>query len=279
MKLARFDSGNGPRLGIVSDGILEIGRHLPAAPEHMAALIEGWVHWRHKLEGISTLPADHKREDVQLLAPVERPGKILGIGLNYADHAAESRISRSNDPIWFAKTPNTVNDPYGDIEMPRVSEQLDYEGELVAIIGRRCRNATPAEAGEAVFGYAVGNDVSVRDWQFKTSQFLLGKSFDGHAPFGPWITTADEVDEARLAISTRVNGEVRQSSSTASLILTPSDMVGYLSQVMTLEPGDIIFTGTPGGIGSARKPPVWLKRGDLVSVAIEGLGEIRNRVA
>jgi 2-keto-4-pentenoate hydratase/2-oxohepta-3-ene-1,7-dioic acid hydratase in catechol pathway len=280
MKLARFDAGNGPELGLIHGGVIALRRALTAAPTDLAALIADWPRWQGQLIEIAlTRTPDFALEGVKFLAPIPKPGKVLGIGLNYADHVAESGMEKPADQLWFSKPATAVTGPTDPIPLPRVSDQLDYEAELVVVIGPSAgRYLDDEEAKNAIFGYCVGNDVSVRDWQFKTSQFMLGKSFDGHAPCGPWIVTADEVDAATLDIICRVNGEVRQSSNTHNLIFDPVSQVRYLSQVMTLEAGDLLFTGTPGGVGAGFNPPRWLKNGDVVEVEIAGIGKLTNRV-
>jgi 2-keto-4-pentenoate hydratase/2-oxohepta-3-ene-1,7-dioic acid hydratase in catechol pathway len=204
----------------------------------------------------------------------------MAIGLNYADHIAESKMETPEHQIWFSKAPTAVNGPYDAIQAPKVSQTLDYEAELVAIVGKGGRHIAKADAAGAVFGYCCGNDATVRAWQARTSQWVLGKSFDTHAPFGPWITTADEVaDPHALSIRCLVNGEVRQNSNTRHLVFNVWDQIEELSQVMTLEPGDLIFTGTPGGVGAAMTPRRFLKHGDRVQVEIEGLGALDNPCA
>jgi 2-keto-4-pentenoate hydratase/2-oxohepta-3-ene-1,7-dioic acid hydratase in catechol pathway len=198
--------------------------------------------------------------------------------MNYADHVVEAGTEMPTSQIWFTKAATSVNNPYSPILRPRISTALDYEAELVIVIGKRCRYVDETEAKNAIFGYSVGNDVSVRDWQMRTSQFVLGKSFDTHAPYGPWISTGDEIDEKNLSIKCFVNGDLRQSSNTKNLIFNCAAQVSHLSQAMTLEPGDIIFTGTPGGVGAAMKPPQWLVPGDKVRVEIDGIGAIENMV-
>ena len=279
MKLARFARGSTRGLAlVVEDGLVEIARHLPGAPTEMASLLEQRHALAEALTALAGAPPDHSFASVELLAPIHAPRKIMAIGLNYADHVEESGLGRPTAQMWFAKMPNALNDPYAPVPLPIVSDQLDYEAELVAVIGTRCRHVARRDAPDVIAGYAVGNDVSVRDWQRKTTQFLLGKSFDGHAPVGPWITTSDEVDPHALGIRCLVNGEVRQSSNTRNLIFNVYDMVEELSKAMTLEPGDLIFTGTPGGVAAAMTPPKWLRAGDVVRVEIEGLGHIENRV-
>jgi len=213
-----------------------------------------------------------------LLSPVRRPGKIMGIGLNYADHAAEAAMELPKDQLWFSKAATAINDPFGGLQLPRVSDALDYEAELVIVIGRKCRHVARSDVRSVIFGYCAGNDATVRDWQFKTSQFVLGKSFDSHAPIGPWIVTADALDPSALEITCKVNGELRQHSNTRHLIFDCAAIIEHLSKAMTLEPGDLIFTGTPSGVGAVMKPPKFLRVGDVVRVEIEGIGAIENKV-
>ncbi|KWR72992.1 MULTISPECIES: fumarylacetoacetate hydrolase family protein [Pseudomonas] len=282
MKLCTFKTPGGlVGVGIVSgEGIIRVADHLSAAPRDMAGLIGEWQLWQEPLQRLAQLQkADFALDEVTLLAPVPRPGKILGIGLNYADHVAESGMATPADQLWFAMMNTAANGPYAPIDLPRVSEQLDYEAEMVFVIGKRCRHVSREQAREAIFGYCVGNDVSVRDWQLRTSQFVLGKSFDGHAPFGPWLVTPDEVGNPHeLGIRCFVNDEKRQDSNTRELIFDCYQQVEHLSKVMTLEPGDVIFSGTPGGVGVGFKPPRWLREGDRVRVEIDGLGAIENIV-
>jgi 2-keto-4-pentenoate hydratase/2-oxohepta-3-ene-1,7-dioic acid hydratase in catechol pathway len=282
MKLVTFSTaGSAPATGLAVDGgVIDIAKHLPDAPRDMIALIDAWPAWRERLASlVASREADISFDAVTLLAPVPRPGKILGIGLNYADHVEESGMARPADQLWFAKMPTSATGPFAPVELPRVSEQLDYEAELAFVIGKRCRHVQRERAHEVIFGYCVANDVSVRDWQLQTSQFTIGKSFDTHAPFGPWIVTADAVaDPHALGIRCFVNGEKRQDSNTAQLIFDCYAQVEHLSKAMTLEPGDLILTGTPGGVGVAMKPARWLRAGDRMKVEIDGIGAIENIV-
>lgn len=279
MKIVRFAVNDGdPRLGLArEDGIVDLTAR-PGFPASMVDLIAQWDQIAPRIARLSDVPADFATPDVRLLAPIARPGKILALGLNYADHAAEAAMELPTEQFWFCKQGTSINDPYGDIELPKVSACLDYEAELVFVIGKRIRHASREEAKDAIFGYCCGNDVSVRDWQFKTTQVMIGKSFDTHAPIGPWIVTADEIDPHHLGIRCFVNGEKRQDSNTHHFIFDCYDQVSYLSKVMTLEPGDIVFTGTPSGVAAVMKPPLWLKEGDVVRVEIDGIGAIENRV-
>ena len=222
----------------------------------------------------------HALTDVRLLAPV-RPRKFLAIGLNYADHIAESGMEAPQFPIFFNKQTTCVIGPDDDLHMPRVSSLLDYEGELAIVIGERCRHVPVEEASEVIAGYTITNDVSVRDWQLRTPTMTMGKSFDTHGPLGPWIVTADELgDPHDLRIRTFVNEEKRQDGSTSEMVFNCFEQVAHLSQAFTLEPGDVIATGTPAGVGAARQPfpEGLLKIGDVVRIEIDGIGELTNTV-
>jgi 2-keto-4-pentenoate hydratase/2-oxohepta-3-ene-1,7-dioic acid hydratase in catechol pathway len=277
MKLARFERGNGPEIGIVTaSGMLPASGSLPQIGVDITGLIAAWDRYGallrdFEIRGGAAVPM----EALRLLSPVARPGKILAIGLNYADHIAESGMPTPKQQVWFCKHDNAVAAPGDPILLPRVSSMTDYEAELVAVLGASVKHVSGADAAAAVFGYCVGNDLSVRDWQWETPQWMLGKSFDGHAPFGPWITTADEVgDPHRLGIRAIINGETRQNSNTRHLVFSVWDQIAHLSKAMTLSPGDIIFTGTPGGVGAATKS--WLKAGDTVRIEIDELGAIEG---
>ncbi|MDB5580110.1 MAG: fumarylacetoacetate hydrolase family protein [Bradyrhizobium sp.] len=282
MKLATFTTDTIPEVGILTaQGLIPLSRALPRVAPDMVALITAWDDARGEIERAGAdLSAVIPLDQARILAPIARPGKMLAIGLNYADHVAESRMETPVNQVWFCKQPSAVNGPFDPIMIPRVSDRIDYEAELVAVIGRRGKHISKATAPDHLFGYCCGNDVSVRDWQLQTPQWMLGKSFDTHAPFGPWIVTADEVgDPHALAISCLVNGETRQSSNTRHLIFNIFDQVEHLSKAMTLEPGDVIFTGTPGGVGAVMKPPRFLAAGDTVRVEIDRLGAIEAVMA
>ena len=275
MKLATFETGGVEHIGIVSgDGLIEL-------PGDMVSLIRDWAKRKEDVTRIAREEKpQYKLSGVHLLAPVPRPQKILAIGLNYADHIQESGQPMPERQIWFSKLPNAVNGPFDAIEIPKASAAVDYEAELVFIIAKRCRDISREDAANVVFGYCAGNDISVRDWQFQTSQWILGKSFDTHAPFGPFIVTADEVgDPHTLGIRCFVNGEKRQDSNTQNLVFDVYDQVALLSRTMTLFPGDVIFTGTPGGVGFASRPPNFLKSGDVVRVEVDRVGAIEAKMA
>jgi 2-keto-4-pentenoate hydratase/2-oxohepta-3-ene-1,7-dioic acid hydratase in catechol pathway len=216
----------------------------------------------------------------QFLAPIVAPGKVMAIGLNYADHMRETKVNPPANPILFTKYNTSLAGPTDDIVVdPELTKAADYEGELALIIGKRTKHITEAEAFDSVFGYLVANDVSARDAQKIDGQLDRSKSFDTFCPVGPWITTADAVPNPQaLAVKTTVNGEVRQDSSTKEMYFPITHLIYFLARGMTLEPGDVILTGTPHGVGFVMNPPRALKAGDLVEVEVEGLGKISNRV-
>lgn len=279
MQIISFEQNGTARLGLVrEDSIVDPFAGDITAPRDMIELIANWDRYRARCEAASDKPPTVALDNVKILPPIARPGKILALGLNYADHVEEAGLEMPKVQTWFCKQPTSVNPPFAPIELPAASSALDHECELVFVIGKRCRNVPRERAQEAIFGYCVGNDVSVRDWQLQTPQWMLGKSFDTHAPFGPWITTADDIDPHTLDIRCLVNGEVRQSSNTRHFIFDCFEQIAHLSKAMTLEPGDIVFTGTCAGIGATRTPPVYLKTGDRVRVEIEALGAIEGIV-
>ena len=280
MKLARFHTGDGDvRVGRVDgdevvdlSGVEGVGTSvreiLPDLPKLKLA-IEAADGTRHPLASVT------------LLAPIDDPQKYLGIGMNYKEHAEEARqagIPTPTSQLWFNKQVSCINDPFGDIVKPDVSDELDYEIELAVVIGQRCKHVAAENARSVIAGYMVANDVSVRDWLVKRSPtFTLGKSFDTHGPIGPWLTTDDEIaDPLALRMRLTVNGEVRQDWPTDDMISDIYEQIAYLSTVMTLMPGDILATGTPAGIGAPTRN--FLKVGDVVRAEIEGLGAIENRV-
>jgi 2-keto-4-pentenoate hydratase/2-oxohepta-3-ene-1,7-dioic acid hydratase in catechol pathway len=225
--------------------------------------------------------ARHDPASATLLAPVPDPPKIICLGLNYRDHAAESGMEIPKEPILFSKYATALLGHQGEIVLPEASQEVDYEAELVVVIGQGGRHIAREHAREHVGGYTIGHDVSARDWQLNKpgKQWMAGKTFDTFAPVGPALVTPDEVgDPHKLGIRLRLNGRTMQESTTSQLIFGVDETIAYLSQIFTLEPGDLIFTGTPPGVGMARKPPVWLQPGDVVEVEIDGLGVLRNPV-
>lgn len=221
---------------------------------------------------------DLSLSDVQLLAPISNPQKFLGVGLNYADHIAETGLDTPDFPTIFNKQSSCIIGPEEAIHRPQVSEKLDYEGELALVIGKQCRHVPKEKAAQVIAGYTIVNDVSVRDWQIKAPTWTLGKSFDTHGPMGPWIVTADEIDPHNLELKTWVNDQLRQHSNTSNLIFDCYQLVETLSTVCTLMPGDVIATGTCSGVGVKMKPRGYMKPGERVTIEIEGIGKLSNPV-
>lgn len=217
--------------------------------------------------------------DVKLCAPIPRPGKFLGIGLNYADHIGETGRERPEHPMFFTKQSTCVIGPGEAIHCPAISEKVDYEGELGVVIGKRCKHVSAEKAHEVIAAYTICNDVTVRDWQHRSPTWTLGKSFDTHGPMGPWLVTADEIaDPHNLSLKTWVDDELRQNANTGQMLFNCYEMIAYLSQAMTLEPGDVISTGTPAGVGVKMKPRGYLKSGQTVRIEIESIGVLSNPV-
>jgi len=278
MRLCRFVcGGDAAALGIVEDGeIVDLSAaRVPAEPA--LALVEvGEAELRHLAEGAPRLAL----AETELLAPAV-PRKYLAIALNYADHIAEMGMEAPEVPVFFNKQVSCVVGPGAEIHMPKVSTFLDYEAELGVVIGRRCRHVPVERAHEAIAGYTCANDVSVRDWQGRAKTMTIGKSFDTHGPLGPWLVTGDELgDPHDLRIRCTVDGELRQDAGTAEMVFDCFQQVSHLSEAFTLEPGDVIATGTPAGVGLGRKPvrENLLQVGSTVTVAIEGIGELTNTV-
>lgn len=279
MRLATFTREGATRIGVVvGDALVDLATAAPAVPAEMTAFLAAGAP---ALAAARAAVRDRSPRiplaSVRLEAPIRRPPKFLAIGLNYADHVAETGRPKPGFPVFFNKQSTCVTGPRDPIHLPRVSAMLDYEGELGFVIGRRCRHVPKERAREVIAGYLVVNDVSVRDWQSRAPTITLGKSFDTHGPIGPWIVTSDEIpDPHHLDLKTFVNGELRQHSNTKELIYDCFDQIATLSTVFTLEPGDIVSTGTPAGVGAPRAQ--WLVAGDVVRVEIERIGAIENRV-
>jgi 2-keto-4-pentenoate hydratase/2-oxohepta-3-ene-1,7-dioic acid hydratase in catechol pathway len=279
MRIAAFATPDGPHIGVVEGDTLRDVSAAPARlPGDLAAILGG-----PGLEAVAAAVGEAPAVPLAgatLLAPIARPPKFLAIGMNYRDHVAETGREAPKYQYWFNKQSTCVIGPGAPIVVPGAySTQVDYEGELGMVIGRRCRRVRAADAREVVAGWLIVNDVSVRDWQYRSPTFTMGKSWDTHGPIGPWMVTDDEVDDPhRLRIRTWVNDDLRQDGNTADLIFNCWEMIEHLSTAFTLEPGDVISTGTPAGVGAARQPPAWLVAGDVVRIAIDGLGELRNPV-
>jgi len=279
MKIARFAAAGAERLGLVLDGQVADVTDEPAAAGGILALLERGPDALTALARAAERAPRLPLAEVRLLAPIPRPPKFLAIGFNYADHVAETGLEAPNFPVFFNKQTTCVIGPGDPIHRPRVSALLDYEGELGVVIGRRCRHVPAARAHEVIAGYLVVDDVTVRDWQLRTPTMTIGKSFDTHGPIGPWIVTPDEVPEPQaLSIRTWVNGELKQDGSTRDMIFDVAQQIENLSTAFTLEPGDLLSTGTPAGVGIVQKPPLLLKSGDVVRVEVERVGVLENPV-
>jgi len=240
-------------------------------------MFKGWLD--EVKEHQRKLEYAHKVEEIELLAPLPNPPKIICLAFNYYDHAKDAGLTPSDEPVIFMKPRTTLNSPYSNIVCPSFVKRLDYEAEIAAIIGKDTKKASIEQSVDSIFGYMILHDVSARDIQFKDKQFTRGKSIDTFAPCGPWITTKDEIsDPQNLEIITKVNGELRQKSSSVNMVIPIKKIISSLSSIMTIEEGDIISTGTPAGVAMSMKEPKYLKDGDIVEISIENLGTIRNRV-
>ncbi|MCE2438207.1 MAG: fumarylacetoacetate hydrolase family protein [Candidatus Latescibacteria bacterium] len=282
MRLLTFEYQGSRRVGVRAGGsVVDVSRVDPDIPPDLVSLLEAGpaalaaaVEASERGEGIDA-------GAVRVVAPIQKPEKVLCIGLNYADHAAESNMPIPSEPVVFSKFSSTIIGPGDAIRLPSVTQSVDYEVELVVVIGTAGKNIPESDALDHVAGYTVGHDVSARDFQLEKpgGQWLLGKTFDTFAPLGPDIVTSDEIDDPHnLGIRCILNGETVQDSTTAQLIFRIDQLIAYLSRVVTLQPGDLIFTGTPPGVGMARQPQLWLKAGDTVVCEIDGIGRLENPV-
>ncbi|NCF33759.1 MAG: hypothetical protein GWP50_09355, partial [Proteobacteria bacterium] len=281
MKLITFTESSRTRIGLLQgEQIVDLSQVAPALPDDMLTLLEAGDTALQEAAKHADAATHFAAVDVVIEAPMRRPPKILAIGLNYRAHAKESNMDIPKYPVVFTKQATSANGPYAQIHSPQETKMLDYEGELGIVIGKRCRRVSKGDASKVIAGFCVLNDVSVREWQFLATppQFTMGKSWDTHNPFGPAIVTADEVDPHHLMLRTFVNGELRQETNTDDLIFNCYDIIEFLSTAFTLEPGDVIATGTPSGVGAAMHPQATLQIGDTVKVEIEGLGFIENEV-
>jgi 2-keto-4-pentenoate hydratase/2-oxohepta-3-ene-1,7-dioic acid hydratase in catechol pathway len=283
MKLLRFEDNGVARLGALRGDTIVALDALNGEYPTMLAIVAGGAEALNKIkELIGSSKSAISLSEARLLCPIERPGKYLAIGMNYRKHLEEAVRLGAPAPtqqLWFNKQTTCLSGPFDAID-PGVSEMVDYEVELGAVIGRAAKGVSEADAKNHVFGYFVVNDVSARDWQRHSPTFTMGKSFDTHGPIGPWIVTADEIqDPHALALRCLVNGETRQQSDTGKMIFNLWQQIAYLSTAFTLEPGDLIATGTPEGVGLGMTPPTFLKAGDVVRCEIDGIGAIENKVA
>jgi 2-keto-4-pentenoate hydratase/2-oxohepta-3-ene-1,7-dioic acid hydratase in catechol pathway len=279
VKLCRFSLEGTPHLGLVEgESVADLTAADAGLPTEPARALD--AAGAARLAELSGSAGRLPLAEVELLSPAT-PRKYLAIALNYADHIAESGMEAPEVPMFFNKQVSCVVGPGADIHRPRVSDKLDYEGELAIVIGRRCRHVPVESAHEAIAGYTIANDVSVRDWQMRAMTMTIGKSFDTHGPLGPWLVTGDELgDPQALGIRTFVNDEQRQDGNTGEMVFDCFQQVSHLSEAFTLEPGDVIATGTPAGVGSTVQPfpSGFMRAGDTVRVEIDGIGELRNQV-
>jgi len=280
MKLVTFTHANRTRIGaVVEEGVVD-GLDDAAIPDTMLAFLNAGAPALNAMQKLLDRVATRiPLSQVKLLAPIPRPGKFLGIGLNYADHIAETGRERPEYPTVFTKQSTCVIGQGDAIHLPKVSDKLDYEGELAFVVGTRCRHVAVTEAPAMIAGYTIVNDVTVRDWQNRSPTWTLGKSFDTHGPMGPWLVTADEIsDPHNLTLKTWSDDELRQNANTCQMLFNCYELLSYLSQVMTLEPGDVISTGTPSGVGVKMQPRGYLQAGQTAKISIEGLGVLSNPV-
>ncbi|GAB5406766.1 MAG: hypothetical protein Aurels2KO_49970 [Aureliella sp.] len=281
MQLLQFRTSDGAesRPGLVSgDGVIDISQHIPHVTS-LHTLYSDWDALRGSVGELSGKATDTRLADIKVDCPVQPTVKTICIGLNYRDHAIESGMEIPSEPVVFCKLPGALCAHDEQVPLPACSEQVDYEAELVIVIGKHAHCVSQADALNHIFGYSCGHDVSARDWQIGRpgGQWLLGKSFPNFAPVGPFVVPSEFVpDPGNLRVRLRLGGETLQDSTTKQLIFGPAELVSYLSQCMILEPGDVIFTGTPPGVGMARKPQRFLKDGDVAEVEIEGTGILRN---
>ncbi len=284
MRLATIQTSAGPRAAVLhGENYIDLHATRPDLPLSVRELLAGGSTMLRSATEAAVRPdaVRHSASSVKLLAPIPDPPKVICIGLNYRDHAAESGAPIPKEPVLFSKFSTAILAPGEAIRLPKVSREVDYEAELVLVVGKKGRHLNAASALNHLAGCTIGHDVSARDWQLKKDgrQWLAGKTFDTFAPIGPILMTMDELgDPHDLSIRLRLNGQIMQDSNTKQMIFRANDLLAYISQVVTLEPGDLIFTGTPSGVGFTRKPPVFLKDGDVVEVEIEKLGLLRNPV-
>ncbi|MDQ6678370.1 MAG: fumarylacetoacetate hydrolase family protein [Acidobacteriota bacterium] len=280
MKFVTFEHHNHTHAGVLSgENVISLAS---AGFATVLDIVNGGPEALHRVKGLAETgapDASFPLSSVKLHAPIPRPRKIICIGLNYRDHAIESKLEIPTIPVVFSKYASSVIGPGANIVLPKNSVKPDYEAELAVVIGKNARHAKAEDWREYVFGYTNLNDVSARDFQMATSQWMIGKTFDTFAPMGPYLVTADEIsDPHNLNISLTINGEILQNSNTRELIFRIPELIAYLSSVFTLEPGDVISTGTPSGVGFSYSPPRWLRAGDSVTVKVQGLGELTNPV-
>ena len=284
MRIVGFETGSELRLGVIdADHVVDLQAADSRVPNDLAAWLAAHDGDLEPLRSVArSAPASARRplSGLTFALPVARPGKIICLGLNYLEHAREGGHQRPEFPSVFMRCLTSLVPHRSPIERPRASETLDYEAELVAVVGRRGKHVTAADAHALIAGYACFNDGSIRQFQRRTSQWDMGKNFDRTGGFGPWMVSADELPPGAvgLKIESRLNGQVVQSDNTRNMMFSVADTIADLTQGLTLEPGDLIVTGTPSGVGHARKPPLWMRPGDVCEIEIEGIGVLSNPI-
>ncbi|HOY77389.1 MAG TPA: fumarylacetoacetate hydrolase family protein [Hyphomonadaceae bacterium] len=276
MRLCVFEATSGSGVGLIlGDEVVDLRKTAPQLSPNPVDILAAGPAGIEAIERAAKTAPRLALKDVKLKCPVGRPGKILGIGLNYHDHAKETGREAPTTQMWFNKQASCIHGPFDPVLMPAVSKALDYEVELVVVIGKRGRHVPKERAHEIIAGYMTGCDYSVRDWQRATQTMIMGKGFDTHGPVGPWITTPDEAgDVSKMSLKCWVNGELRQNGNTSEMIFDVPSQIEHLTKAFALEPGDLLFTGTPAGVGAAHTPPKFLNVGDAVRVEVERLGAI-----
>jgi 2-keto-4-pentenoate hydratase/2-oxohepta-3-ene-1,7-dioic acid hydratase in catechol pathway len=280
MRLCRFETLSGVRVGLmVGEEVADLTQVAPQLSSNPVDILSAGTAGIEIVERAAKSAPRLKLTDVKLTAPVPRPGKILGIGLNYRDHAKETGREPPTTQMWFNKQTTCINGPFDPVMMPAVSTALDYEVELVVVIAKRGRHVPRERAMEIVGGFMTGCDYSVRDWQRATQTMIMGKGFDTHGPVGPWITTPDEAgDVSSMKLRCWVNGELRQDGVAGDMIFDVAAQIEHLTKAFPLEPGDLLFTGTPAGVGAGYTPPKFVKVGDKVRVEVDRLGAIETTI-
>ena len=284
MRLVTFQGQSGPAIGVrLGDKVIDLSKAAPDLPIDMIGLLEGGESSLAKAKAAANNATDDAKVDmssVKLLVPIARPGKIVCIGRNYAAHAAEGGAETPTYPEVFYRGSTTLIAQGEPIIRPKCSDKLDFEAELVVVIGKLAKHVTEADAGAYIAGYSIFNEGTLRDYQRKSSQWTVGKNFDNTGPFGPEIVTSDEVPEGAkgLRIQSRLNGQIMQDANTDDLVFTIHNLIYRLTECMTLEPGDIIVSGTPAGVGYARTPPVFMKPGDIIEIEVDGIGVLTNTI-
>lgn len=281
MRLCVFEATSGSGVGLIlGDEVVDLRKAAPQLSPNPVDILGAGPFGIEAIERAAKTAPRMALKDVKLKCPVGRPGKILGIGLNYHDHAKETGREAPTTQMWFNKQASCIHGPFDPVLMPAVSKALDYEVELVMVIGKRGRHVPKERAHEIIAGYMTGCDYSVRDWQRATQTMIMGKGFDTHGPVGPWITTPDEAgDVSKMSLKCWVNGELRQNGNTSEMIFDVPSQIEHLTKAFALEPGDLLFTGTPAGVGVAHTPPKFLNVGDTVRVEVERLGVIEAVIA